>query len=263
MSLKAIEDTLSNAIEYNSSRDHPYGEYHSSEISGCPLKTFLDKMVELEQQLNRWLFNGSAVHYYLQNNPNLLDRALSDAGFHPLDTDYEVETHHHLSEDVWLSGRCDIMTHQGGKRSIIDIKYSSIPPHSGHGRIYKYMSQVNTYAHMFNADEYGLLMINSKSNHIPDDIVMLTGEPNEDNWELNKQKAFSIHHALEEYGYPDGTRWEQSDLEERMDSFWEEVMELIDKDNCPSYEKECQYCDHSSYCPVKQGKLGGLRGLGK
>lgn len=264
MSIKDLENTLGQAILDNSRRKghDEFGEYGPSQISGCPLKTFLDEMTDTEVPINRWVFGGSAVHYYLQKHPGLLPKAIEDAGFHLLDTHFEVETHYTLSDDIWISGRCDVLTHDGDQRVIIDLKYSSIPPHSGHGRIYKYLSQLNAYANMFDANEMGLLMVNSKSDHIPSDIGVITGEPDENNWDILKSKARMVHRTLEEYEYDEGNRWTNDSLADKIDDFWEHIMSIIDKEHCPSYEKECQYCDHKSYCPVYQGKTGGLKGMG-
>ena len=257
-----IAEELSNAIEEHGNRGKTFGQYHPSTISGCPLKAFLNWITDNETQYNRWLFQGSAVHFFLQEHPDLLQKALNDAGYHPLDTDYEVHKLHSINEYVTITGTCDILTHTEDERAVIDIKYSSIPPTSNHGRLYKYASQVNTYANMFNADEWGLLMINSKSDHIPDDIVMIDQETDDENFEKVKEKATGVHQALSHFGYPKGERFAPSELDAKMQDVWDTVFNFISQKDCPSYEKECQYCDHKQYCPVKQGEVGGLRGLG-
>lgn len=269
MPLKDIEQTFSEALEEDNYRGDTYGEYHPSTITGCPLKGFLDKMTESETKLNNWMFQGSAVHYYIQEKPNLLTKALEDAGYHPLDTEYEVRTIHDISEDVRLTGTCDILTHGENGTSILDIKYSSVRPETHQGRLMKYMSQVNTYAYMFGADEYGLLLLYSRANEnasgnkpksIPESVLVIPEEPDKENWEITKSKALMIHQALEEYGYDDGLRWDNEELEISDDDFWDGVMNIISSEHCPSYDRECRYCDHQDYCPVYNS---GLSGMGK
>jgi len=260
---KKIEDALAERLRENNHRESHHGKYHPSTISGCPLKALLDRMTDKETILNRWLFQGSAVHYYLQEKPGLLRDALHDAGYHSLETDFEVPTIYPVEEGIFITGTCDILTHGHGKRSVIDIKYSSIPPSSGHGRIWKYASQVNTYANMFDCDEWGLMMINSKSDNIPEDITMISQEADEENFELIQDKARNIHSALSRAGWQDGERWDPTELDAKMDETWEMVFDFISTQNCPSYDQECKYCDHKEYCPVKQGETGGLVGMGK
>lgn len=269
MALEDVEDTLAEALRADNYREFVYGRYHPSTITGCPLKGFLNKMVDSETRLNNYLFQGSAVHFYLQKKPSLLNKALREAGYHPLDIDYEVHKLHEIEDGITLTGTCDILAGGNGSTDIIDIKYSSVRPETHKGRIFQYMSQVNTYAHMFGADRYGLLLIYSYANdrakggkptNIPDSLTMLEGEKNQDNWEITRNKARQIHTALGEAGYPDGERWTTEGLADRPDSFWDDVRELINLDHAPSYEKECDYCDHSDYCPVYNS---GLKGMGR
>lgn len=254
MDTERIEASLKNVLEEDSKREERFGEYHPSEVTGCPLKVTLDKMTDNETVLNSWLFQGSAVHYYLQE-AGLLDKALHKAGYHMLDTDYEVHNKYHLGDDVWLTGTCDIMCYDGDAKTILDIKYSSIPVESGHGRLFKYFSQANTYAFMFGADEYGLMVLNSQSRELLDDIHVLEGKPDEENWQLVTDKARAIHTSLREFGYDTGVVWPVDDLADKSIDFWDDVLEEFDISNIPAYNQECKYCDHSSYCPVKQGKL--------
>lgn len=272
MGLEDLPDTLGDVLWEDSKREVPYGEYHPSTINGCPLKAFFKKMAGGETELNRWLFNGSAVHHYLQETGKLT-RALHRAGFHPLDVDYEVSTRTEIDDEISIVGRCDILAHENmndgdPKRTIIDIKYSSIPAHSNHGRLYMYAAQANTYAQMFNADRFALLLINSKSDHIPDDIAIISHASDEETWEITVEKARQVHSALNMMGYSGDEMWDKEslidDYQNGVDSVREtmqEVLQEIDKSHCPSYEKECQYCDFKKACPVYQGDVGGLRGM--
>ena len=243
------------------------GQFGPSQVSGCPLKVYLDKMTDHEVTMNSWMFAGSAVHYYLQQT-DILQRALHEAGYHWVHTDYEQTTEFEINDDVSLHGSADVVTSDGEDDVIYDIKFSSLPADSGHGRIYKYFSQANTYAHMFDADEYGLIMINSKSQNLRDSIVILEGQMSEDNWEIVKQKAVSIFNRLEKSGYYDleendgrGRRFDPDMLAEADQEFWADVVEGFDTKQIPSYDKECQYCPHADYCPIEQGVLGGLNNL--
>lgn len=260
--MEKVEDTLAGVLDRNNRAygKHKLGEYHPSQVSGCPLKVFLNWMTDNETVLNCWLFQGSAVHYYLQES-GIMTEALHDAGYHPLHTSYEVSTQKKIGDGITITGKCDIVCAQDGHTTIFDIKYSSIPPSSGHGRLYKYMSQANTYAHMFGAESYGLIMINSKSRDLLNDIVVMPGTMSEDNWEIVKNKAYAIHNSLKRFDWDSGERWSNSRLESAGSSFWRGVMSEFDEKQIPSYEKECQYCDHSDYCPVKNGKLGGVKSL--
>lgn len=243
------------------------GQFGPSQVSGCSLKVFLDEMTGNEVEMNSWMFAGTAVHYYLQET-DILRKALHEAGYHWVNTEYEVTTTHEVGDDVELHGSADVLTSDGEDDVIYDIKFSSLPADSGHGRIYKYFSQANTYAHMFDADGYGLIMINSKSQSLEENIVILEGQMSEDNWEIVKQKARNVFNALQKHGYYDehdkhdnSHVWTSDVIESKDADFWRDVMESFDEKQIPSYDKECQYCDHSEYCPVKQGKLGGLNNL--
>lgn len=243
------------------------GQFGPSQVSGCSLKVYLDKMTDHEITMNSWMFAGTAVHHYLQST-DILQRALHEAGYHWVYTKYEESTEHQINDDVALHGSADVVTSDGEDDVIYDIKFSSLPADSGHGRIYKYFSQANTYAHMFDADGYGLIMINSKSQNLRDSIVILEGEMSEENWDIVKQKAVNVFNALESAGYYDidindgrGARFDVDKLEEAGNEHWADIMSHFDKAQIPSYDKECQYCPHKEYCPVKQGKLGGLNSL--
>lgn len=262
MDEEAIEESLGNVLREDNHRPKKLGEYHPSQVTGCPLKTFLDWMTENHSGLNHWLFSGSAVHFYLQEKSNLLSEALKRAGYHPLDTKYEVRNRTNIGGGVNIVGTCDILTHDGEDTIILDIKYSSVKPSSGRGRMWSYLSQVNTYSYMFGADEYGLLLIYNRADSIPDEINVVSNSPSEDNWELVKEKARSIDDTLYDFGYQDGRRF-KSDNMSATDDIWTDVLSNIDKTHCPSYKQECKYCDHKEYCPVKQGKVGGLKGMGK
>lgn len=260
MKSQELAGTLRNVLDEDSHRPHVDGKYHPSTITGCPLKAHLDRMAGSETTLNSWLFQGSAVHYYLEET-GLMTEALRRAGYSPVYTSYEVHREYKINDDVTITGTCDILTRDGEDEVILDIKYSSLPVDSGHGRIYKYFSQANTYAHMFGADEYGLIMINSKSRNLLDDIHVLDGEMSEENWEIVKQKAINIHEALNAAGFHDDVRWAVNELEDAGKDFWKEVVAHFDKSQIPSYDQECKYCDHAEYCPVEQGKLGGVNAL--
>lgn len=256
-----IADELGSVIEESGDRPNVLGEYHPSTISGCPLKTFLDWMTDDETLVNRWLFQGSAVHYYLQEKPGMLTEALDRAGYHPLNTGYEVHTEYQINDDALITGTCDVLTSDGDTDIVLDLKYSSVPPDSGHGRLWKYASQVNCYANMFDADEWGLVMINSKSDNIPEDIVTISDEADEENFELITDKAEGIDSALREFDYGEGERLNPDQLQSDMMDLWEDVFQYMSTQQCPSYDKECRYCEHKSYCPVKQGEFGGLNAL--
>lgn len=190
------------------------GQFGPSQVSGCSLKVFLDEMTGNEVTMNSWMFAGTAVHYYLQET-DILTEALHEAGYHWINTDYEVTTTYQVNDDVELHGSADVLTSDGEDDVIYDIKFSSLPADSGHGRIYKYFSQANTYAHMFDADGYGLIMINSKSQNLEDNIVILEGEMSEDNWKIVKQKAINIFDALSKHGY-----YEENDIHDNS-SVWD------------------------------------------
>lgn len=256
-----LEEEIVDVLVENGYREDDHGYYHPSEVTGCPLKVFLNKMTDHETILNSWLFQGSAVHYYLQNavSPEgfhgIITEALHKSGYHAMHSEYEVHTKKDLGDGITLTGTCDILCQEGDTTTIFDIKYSSLKPQYGHGRVFQYFSQANTYAYMFGADEYGLILINSKSQKLAEDVYVLDGEPSDDNWQLVKQKAKAIHSALEDRGYDEGVVWPVPELEQRDVPWWEELLEYFSRDSIPAYEEECQYCDHSDYCPVKQGKL--------
>lgn len=263
MPAEEIPEALGERLEEDNFRPRDMGEYHPSTISGCPLKSFLSWMTENRPELNHWMFEGSAVHHYLQERPELLTQALYDAGYHPLDTGYEISNRTKVGDGIHIVGTCDILTEDDENSIVIDMKYSSVQPGQGRNRIYKYASQVNTYANMFGTDEWALLLIYSRADNIPEELTIISNETDEENYDMIKSKAKTIHSALKHYEFHRQNRWEMSELEKKIDSFWEDVMEHFDKQQCPSYDGECKYCDHKSYCPVYQGKLGGLQGLGK
>lgn len=271
MNFDGLQESLREVIDERESRPNVLGEYHPSQISGCPLKVFLNWMTDNETVLNCWLFQGSAVHFYLQQEEgdesgwSRMDEALRRAGYHPVDTEYEVSGEFEVNGEVSIVGSADILSRyhdpDNGEEDgwgVFDIKYSSIPPSSGHARLYKYFSQANIYAHMLGADHYGLIMINSKSRDLLDDIVVMEGSVSEKNWGIVQKKALNIHDALTRFNYGDGERWTESELMEKDNEFWKKVGESFNKSNIPSYEGECKYCTHSEYCPQKQGKWGGL-----
>lgn len=260
MNGRKLEESIRDTIVEDGKRSSPDHHFHPSEITGCPLKVHLNKMTRTETILNSWLFQGSAVHYYLQQD-GILDEALERAGYHPISIEYEKNIKYIINDDVWVNGTCDILVEDDGERVIYDIKYSSIPVESGHGRLYKYYSQANTYAHMFGADDYGLIMINSRSQNLRQDIHILEGELSEENWEIVKQKALNIREALDAAGFFDGVEWDPNQLKDVDVGFWEEVVAYFDQKQIPSYDKECKYCDHKEYCPDKQGMLGGVNQL--
>lgn len=258
---KTLEGALVEEIREDNLREEEKGKLHPSEVTGCPLKVVLDKMTDNQTILNSWLFQGTAVHYFLQES-GIMDHALHEAGFHMMDVDYEIRTEVHIGDGIYLTGQADVVAHKDGKRYIYDIKYSSIRPSSGSERLFKYFSQANTYSYMFDADEYGLIMINSRSQdllgeeHDSSDIVVMDGnEPNDENWELVKEKALGIHETLAENGYYDNVVWNPEDLEDWSASDWKPLWSQFSKDSMPSYDKECNYCDHSDYCPIKNGNL--------
>lgn len=271
MGVEELSDELGDVLRETGVRQFKLGEYHPSTISGCPLKSVLNTMTGDETVLNCWLFQGSAVHYYLQEHPSpvgydgIITEALHNSGFHSIDNEYEVPTKVDLGDGVTITGTCDILTQdEDGNRWIFDIKYSSVKPSTHKGRLMKYLSQVNCYSHMFDADRHGLILINNKAgkNHsdddsIPEGVRVVDGEPQEDNWEIHKEKARAIHKVLVENGYEGGTRWTTDMLESADLDFWKSIMDIVDSNHCPSYSKECRYCDHEDYCPVAQGKLGG------
>lgn len=264
---KELDEVAPEVIARDRYPEKDKGHFGPSQVSGCSLKVFLDEMTDNDVVMNSWMFAGTAVHYYLQEE-DILTEALHEAGYHWVNTEYEVTTEYEVNDDITIHGTADVVTSDGEDDVIYDIKYSSLPADSGHGRIYKYFSQANTYAHMFDADGYGLIMINSKSQVLEDNIVVLRGEMSEDNWEIVKQKAKNIFNALQEAGYHSDdvgagkdVRWSTEELKSKDEDFWRSVMGHFDSEQIPSYDKECQYCDHKEYCPDYQGMLGGLNSI--
>lgn len=259
MNHEELEQTLGDVIlDRDHWEDGGHGKYHPSQVSGCPLKVHLNQMTELDFEYNCWLFQGTAVHYYLQES-GIMSEALHKIGYHELDTYYEERTLTQLEDDIYLTGQADIICHsEDGHRTIFDIKYSSVKPGRQNDRLIQYLSQANTYAFMFDADMFGLILIDNRADHIPDGITVVDNERSEENWELVKRKAYSIHEALEAAGFDDGVVWTQEELQEVGESFWKEIMAHFNKDDVPAYEKECNYCEHQDYCPVYNGKLGGV-----
>jgi hypothetical protein len=239
------------------------GHFGPSQISGCPLRVFLDKMTDTKFEQNSYTFAGSSVHHHLQEN-GILDEALREAGYHPAFTEYEKTTRYKVKDGVFIHGSCDVIAEDESDTVVYDIKFSSIPADSGAGRIYKYFTQAHTYARIFDADGYGLLMINSK-NHDPErfaeGITVLEGKMSDENWEKVKDKTEAIYEALVKAGFYEGEDWTDKDLEEAPDEFWSEVAKTFNLDTIPSYSDECKYCEHSDYCPEQNGVFGGVQSL--
>lgn len=289
MDTDKIEEIAGDVLRETGIRDEKFGEYHPSNICGCPLKVFLNKMTDKQTKLNKWLFSGSAVHFYMQEHRSpegfdgILTEILHKAGYHALSTSYEVSNRYSIDDqslrakvdydlpgDAHIVGTCDALCEGENGRTVFDLKYSSLQPSNQTGRTFYYLSQVNTYAHMFDADEYALILLNnmagvrdSHPDSVADSVTVVDGTVSEDNWELVRLKALMIHASLLRYGYPGGDRWTLSELDKKPDEFWKEVMEVVEKKHCPAYEQECKYCDHSEYCPVYNGTLGGLKGMGR
>lgn len=260
MDTQRIEKELGDVLEENGLRENVFGEYHPSEVSGCPLQVFLDYQADKEDDgdtLNHWLFSGSAVHHYLQET-GLLSKALHNVGYHELETEYEVPTKKRIEPGVYITGTCDVLAHDGDKTAIMDIKYSSVNPSTQPQRMFKYFTQVNTYSHMFGADEHALIIINNRADNVPRSINVIDGEPSEDNWEKVKDRAKAIHHSLVAAGYNEGNRWDWEDLRDKTKSFWKDVVEPFPEESMPTYDRECNYCEHEEICPVVNGKLGGV-----
>jgi len=263
--MKGLEQSLIDEIRKDNHRPDRDGYYHPSQVTGCPLQVFLDKMTDDQTILTSWLFQGTAVHYWLQES-GVLDHALHNSGYHMMDVDYEIRTATEIADGVYLTGQCDIIANDGDKRHIFDIKYSSIRPSSGAGRLYKYFSQANVYSHMFDADEYGLIMVNSRSRDLlgmeddkPDIFVLDGNEPDQENWEMVKQKCLAIEQLLRDVGFYDDERWSEDELEQKGVDWWHEIHSQFEKGTMPAYDKECSYCSHSDYCPIKNGNTkGGL-----
>lgn len=262
MSLDNLPDELGNALgEDDGYHDRVIGEYHPSSLSGCPLGTFLDFMLEKEVDINNHIFNGTAVHYYLQESGKL-DTALHRAGFNVLDTEYEVGKRHTVDGGIVITGRADCITYDGDEKSVIDIKYTSLKPEYNNGRLMKYATQVNMYANMFNCDKWCLLLVYSRADDITEEISIISGETDKDNWEMAKDKARNIHDALLAAGYDDGVRWTKDQLEERGMDFWEEIMDHFEEDRVPAYPEELKYSDRDEwvlpYTDEWKAKDGGI-----
>lgn len=256
MDIQQIEENFREVLEEDNYREFTLGEYHPSEVTGCPLKVVLNTMTEYETTMNCYLFQGSAVHHYLQET-GILDRILHKSGYHMLETSYEVSNRKEIGDGVSIVGTTDVLCEgEDGMRTIFDIKYSSAKPGRDKGRLVQYFSQTNTYAYMFDADEYGLMIVDSQErDNLPEDgITVLSGEPNEENWQIVKDKARAIHSSLSRAGFQDGVVWPMPDLEDKDIGFWEGLTQEMDRNNIPAYEKECKWCPHSEYCPEKQGK---------
>lgn len=257
-------ETLDKAAPEVISRDRypekDYGHYGPSQISGCSLKVIFDEVTDHEITMNSWMFAGKAVHYYLQET-GILTEALKEAGYHPAFIDYEQTSKYKVKDGVYIHGSCDVLCEDEADKVVYDIKYSSIPVQSGHGRLYKYLSQAHLYARLFGAQGYGLLMINSKTQEFASGIEVMEGVMSEDNWEIMQQKAINIHETIELFKDERGLSFPHNEMDHIPDGFWKRIVSRIDTSNTPSYEKECNYCPHSEFCPVEQGKLGGIKSL--
>lgn len=226
--------------------DRVFGEYHPSHISGCPLGAFLDFMTQKEVTQNHYMFSGSAVHYHLQEH-QVLDRALHEVGYHHMNVEHEVYTTHRLSETSKVVGSCDTVAHGNGESVAIDLKYTSLKPHYNNGRITKYAAQVNTYANMLGADRWCLLFLDNKGDDMTDASNIMTGETNEEVWDVVTSRAADIHSALSHFNYPNGERWDVEELKNKGVDFWEEVMQFFDEDEVPSYKEELKYSDRDEW----------------
>lgn len=251
MDKEKLNKALAGKLSESTYRDSEFGEYHPSTISGCPVMAVLDRMIGSEFVMNSYTFAGSAVHYYLQETGILTD-ALYDAGYHPLYTEYEVHTRKRITDGIYITGTCDVLCDNGDKTTIFDLKYSSLKPEYAQGRVMQYFSQVNTYSYMFDADEMALWLIssNERDNLPKNGLTLLTGTPQEDNWEVVKNKAKQIHKTLEMLGYDEGRRITESEAKEYDKSDWEDMFKHINLEYAPSYDKEHKYCDHKEYCPI-------------
>lgn len=261
MDTNKLEEKAGEVLSANGVRADEKGKYHPSEITGCSLRLILDKISDSEDPYNSWLFQGSAVHHYMQET-GLLDEILYQAGYHPSTAAYEVGREYEVTEDVTITGTCDVLASNGKDTVILDLKYTSILPSYNHGRLAKYFAQTNTYSYMFNADEYALFLIHNKSRNLPEEGVnVMAGEPNRENWELIQQKAINIHNKLEEMGWEPGDILHTvGEMEEADVGFWEEILKGLDMDHMPVYKEECKHCNFADFCPVKNGDVGsGLR----
>lgn len=254
MDTETIEENIKREVTKDDWGGDDFGGYHPSEISGCPLKVFLEKMAEVETTISSWLFQGSAVHYYLQE-AGILTEALKESGYHPVDLRYEVSTNKELDDDLWITGSCDVLASDDDNLAIFDIKYTSLKVENNPERLYKYFSQLNTYAQMFGADEYALIIINSRSRNLEENIYVLEGEPDEENWDIMKGKARDIHDSLDSYGYGEGERWTADEVHDFGMDTWEDILEFFDNKQIPAYDKECNYCEFEDSCPINNGKV--------
>lgn len=258
-----LEDVLPGVISEDRYPDKPNNHYSPSQISGCELKVYLDRMLETDVTLNSWMFQGKAVHYYLQEN-DILTEALHDAGYHWVNTNYEVSNVYGVDEEIVINGTADVVARDCEDDTVVyDIKYTALQPDSSAGRILKYMTQAHTYAQMFEADGYGLLMIHSRADDLEEGVGVMEGTMSEENWSIVQDKVECIHYALKAAGYFDGNTWEIDEIETVGIGFWEEVIDHFDAQRIPTFDKECKYCDHAGYCPINQGTLAASKGVGE
>lgn len=256
-----LDEVLPDVVARDRYPDKPDNHYSPSQISGCELRVYLDRMLETDVTINSWMFQGSAVHYYLQEN-DILTEALHRAGYHWVNTNYEVSNVHGIDDDIIINGTADVVARDPEDDTVVyDIKYTSLKPGSTHGRILKYMTQAHIYAQMFDADGYGLIMIHSKAQDLKESMGVMDGKLSDENWEIVQDKVESIHYALKASGYFDGNRWEVEEIETVGVGFWEEVIDHFDANRIPTYSKECNHCEHASYCPVNQGTLAAQKGV--
>lgn len=248
MDQELICNELGKAIETSEGdyHDRVLGEYHPSALSGNPLDEFLDWMTEKQIPLNNHMFNGKCVHYWLQET-GVLRQALHNAGFHAIDTEFEVGVKQEIEPGVNIVGRADVVAHDGDEQAVIDIKYSSLKSHYNSGRLYKYATQVNTYAGMLGADKWGLLLIYSKADDVTEEIDMLTNDFNEESWEGVKERAVQVDEALRAAGYQDGNRFTEDKLKKVGREYWEEVMQHFNEEDIPFYDGELKYSDRDEW----------------
>ena len=255
MDTDALEQSVLDFLLEDGYREDVHGEYHPSTISGCPARAVLDRMVESDPVANSWLFQGTAVHEYLESEGRI-DSILENGGYEDSDVRKEVTTAFEITDDVTIVGTCDLLVEDGEETAIFDLKYSSLKPEYGHGRVMKYLSQANTYSYMFGADEYALIMIHSSSQDLRDGVNVLAGQKSDENWEIVKEKAQQIHEALEMASQPAGNRWTHEQLEEAGEGFWEQLFSVVEFDYSPSYEEECNHCPFEESCPASNDEYG-------
>jgi hypothetical protein len=268
MGLEEFEEVAPEVISRDRYPPKDDGHYGPSEVSGCPLRVYLDRKVETEDVMNSWMFAGKAVHYYLQES-GIMDEALEDAGFHPALTEYEKTGTLKVDDDLYLHGSADIVAGEpsdtpgeGPEKAILDIKYSSIPIESGHPRLAVYLAQAHLYSEIFDADKYGILLINSKSRELEEDIVLVEGVHSQNLVDTVFEKVRNIHSALEATGYFEGLTFTVEEVEMFSPQTWENIVtEHFNIDNIPAYDGECDYCDHNDYCPVANDSIGGIADL--